>query len=254
MKRKLYIGPLGRNGDIMQILPALSYEYLVSGIKPRLMVAVEFFPLLMGCSYLEPVCFNGHWTEVTNALAYAKSVYGDHEHINCCTYGQHYRFQRQSSNYQREIWRLSQCPEPFQSLPLAFTKRDKENEPRVVDGPYIVVHFGGVSSPFFHGDLVRRLIAQFDISVVDFDGLRFEHLYDSLTLLENAEGIICSDSAFLHLARAVPDLPMIAFLCDGPADWNVTQPPNQAIVAFNYKSVPKAELEIAIALNTLITC
>ena len=63
---------LGRYGDILNLLPLLHKDSL-AGVKPKLMVAAEYAPLLDGVSYVEPVIYPGPHYEIIKAVEYAKS-------------------------------------------------------------------------------------------------------------------------------------------------------------------------------------
>jgi hypothetical protein len=217
---KIYI-MLGRNGDIINLLPVLKQEHDRSGIRPHLLVAMEFVELLGGVSYVEPLVWTGAWQDCIAAEQWVRAEYPSADIVNCAVYGVGYRLHRQCASFQREAWRMAGMRTPWGHLPLVFDRRDKKRELALIRSQpaYVVTAFSGTSAPFAGGAaIIAELRKKYE--VVDISQLRCERIYDMIAILEHAICMVCSDSAPLHLAWAVPDLPVVSLAPDRSDPWN----------------------------------
>lgn len=116
---------------------------------------------------------------------------------------------------------------------LLFDQRDAAREKvlferYMVQGDprrYVLVSVSGNTSPFPYSELLLRLLDMWKapkVTVIDISQVRAERFYDMLALYENANTLIATDSAPLHLAQACPSLPVFALTQDKPILWNGT--------------------------------
>src|SRR5881394_154449 len=235
---RLYIA-LGRFGDVLNILPLLRAEEQ-RGNRCGLMVAREFSSVLEGVNYVEPHIYEGPYHEVGKACEQAKTINGEWccTQVNCSTeavveyvYGPAKQQTAVTTSFQKESWRVAGKLAEWDGQPdLLFDKRSKARENKLVDEwargktKTVLLSLGGVTSPFPYANVVRELVrAKFPRNkwtVVDLAEVKAERIYDLLGLYERAHCLIATDSAPLHLARAVPGLPVLAFANDKPLLWN----------------------------------
>ncbi len=216
---------LGRNGDICNFLPVIQYEAEKNNYTPKLIVAKEYAPLVEGCSYVEPVIWDGGFIDYTNARIWAEKNVENYEIVNCSVVGKGYVFKPVCYSFVRESWNFANCPVPWGRLPLTFDKRNFAREKEVIkklkiktDRPIILTALNGYSSPFpFRWELFNYLKDSRELrafNIVDISEYSAYRFYDMLVLLEIAHCLITIDSAYLHLAHAVKDLPVISLIAD----------------------------------------
>jgi hypothetical protein len=237
---------MGRIGDLLCQLPMLHADYQRTGERQRMMVAKEFASLLDGCSYIEPVIFDGGFEELGRAVQQARgmsdevvvtSLHGSAEDVEKYAYSQIGQKHATAENFQKEAWKLAGRLDDWdECLPLVFDKRDKERERRLLaangffkKGPkkpvILLAVDGGVTAPFPYARLLRELVTLkfgdkyrvLDLPMVEKPDGR---IYDLLALYENAALLIAIDSMPLHLAWACPKLPVFALANDKPTLWH----------------------------------
>jgi hypothetical protein len=221
-----------------------------------MMIAREFASLLDGVSYCESFVYEGHYSESAKAADIAhKSGRFDNVYL-CQCYGT--TIQRGTDSYAKESWRLVERLHLWDTLPLVFDQRDLERERKVVryDGitkPIVVVSTSGRSSPFPHSKvLLEMLRSQTQFDVCDVSDLKLPRFYDMLGLLEKAKALITTDSGLLHLAQAVPTLPVIALTTHSPDLWHGS--PRRASHVFNcrYNEFIDRRHEVPAILNRIM--
>lgn len=230
----------GRYGDIIAFLPALYNEYQETGIKPRLVVAKDYASVLDGVSYVEPLIFDGPFEDVASAIRFAKSfddvvttsqVVGVTEVIVSQVYGNSHGPAVVCDSFQKDAWKLANKLHlwPYQPS-LMFDLRDEKREKKLTKGlpkdkPWIVVSTGGFSSPFPYRELLWEILNHClpEFHIVDLEKIKAERIYDLLGIMDhnNTKGIICTDSAPLHLAYASKN-PVHALVVDSPTMWHGT--------------------------------
>ena len=129
-------------------------------------------------------------------------------------------------------------------------KSAKGGRPRK-ERPFILVACQGTSSPFPYAGLlleVIRLKFKDDFDVIELP--QAERIYDLLALYERAHCLVATDSAPLHLARAVPSLPVIALTNDRPILWNGSPWLPQWAWCSRYHDWPERALEMLAAIET----
>lgn len=238
---KLYV-ILARTGDVLGQLPILYDDFKKTGEKPMAMVAKEFAKVLDGCSYIEPIIFEGDYlNELDRAVKEAQalsdnvivtSIHGTKEAVEKHVYSQVHSTGSVTSNFQLEQWNLAgRAAEFYENLPLVFDMRSSEREKRLLDAsgilkmrkPIILLSLGGQTAPFPHADLLRDYVhAKFDKShrVIDLPMTEDGHCFDLLAVMERAALLITTDSMPLHLAWACPKLPVFALTNDRDSKGN----------------------------------
>lgn len=229
---------LGRAGDIINILPLLWLD-AQSGTRSKLMVAKEFAGLLDGCSYLDPVIFDGDFMELDRAVEQAKTLSDD---IRVCQLagprndvlklayekiGLHVG-DPQTEAYNKESWRLAgRFNEWRNQPPLVFDQRDQHRETLLKANHFtdkrkkVLIAVDSISSPFKYKDLlVNMLQLKFfrNHEIIDLSKIRADRLYDMLGLLEDnsVKCLVAADTSMLHLAYACKKLPVVALVQDQP--------------------------------------
>jgi hypothetical protein len=246
MKKKIFI-MLGRYGDIINLLPVLKYEHEQFNYKPGLLVSKDYADMLEGCSYLQPIIFDGRFEKINEAIASINDRYADYEIINCAVYGHSYHYKRQCHSFLREAWHKSRCPIAFGQLPLVFDKRNEERESKLLyelnlkeNKKIIVTALSGNSSIFHQANYLLAQLKQRlnhrDYQIVDISNYRATRFYDLLALYEIADCLVASDSAPLHLANAVPSLDVISLVNDKGTWYQSDWKPNH-ILRMSYKEV-----------------
>lgn len=251
MKNRLYV-QLGRFGDVFNVLPLLAADFARTGERPFLMVAEEFASVMDGVGYATPIVWPGKFEDVGGAMKMAEEYAIARDLAVVCTqiYGAGLASTEDCSSFMRESWARVPGSPAWGSLPLEFDRRDPDREaevkkmllPRRPTGlPYVVLALSGTSSPFEHGaELAHRLKieigARFD--VVDVSGFVAPRIYDLLGLLEGAHCVVTIDSSILHLAHAVPKVPVVAFITREPSKWHGSPWRPQQVARFYYDEAP----------------
>lgn len=230
MTQRLYI-QLGKAGDILSLLPLLWLD-AQKGERSALMVAKDYAPILEGCSYLDPVIFDGDPHELARAHAEAVAtgkeviccqVNGPPEQVAALTYGSRGLNHATTESFQKESWKIAgRLNEWRDQPPLVFDKRSPEREAELLkfwpkNKKVILVSLAGSTSPFPFKDLLHELLRlKFakGYQIIDLANIRAERFYDLLTLYEKAHCLVTDDSAPLHLAYACKTLPVVALIND----------------------------------------
>ena len=259
---------LGRAGDIMNILPLL-WKDAQSGIKPSLMVAAEFAPLLEGVSYVDVIRHEGPHYELDIAVAKAKTLSGDvvvtqfngpRVAVDAATRSQ--TAPGQATSFQKDSWRVAgRLKEWDDCLPLVFDRRDKVREEKLLrdnglikrgkQKPLMLLSLNGNSSPFPYVDLLRKLVTlEFGSTWRIMELPQAERLYDLLALYEKASLLIAVDSAPLHLAWAHRKLPVFALTQDKPSLWHGSSWKPNHLWYCRYHDWPERSVEMVDTIKT----
>lgn len=213
---------LGRNGDILSILPCLQQEFKETGVKPILVVSKDYAELTKSIPWLVTEVFDGGFDFLGNALRWAKSR-GKVDFIPQ-VHGVGYPHPaRKHPSFQLCQWdrmgRLHQWNELTLELPRTDFKLGGWNSD-IADLPSILFADHSQSSPFPHvTDLFESLKKEFPRHHVQrLSTLRFPHLLDCLALYDASDLIVTIDTAHLHMSRATKT-PVIALVTDVPGTW-----------------------------------
>jgi glycosyltransferase involved in cell wall biosynthesis len=246
---------LERYGDIINILPILLHIHNEFK-KPFLMVNKHFANLLDGVSYVTPFVVDYQTHQLNEAIAFAKTQFKD---VICAQIygGPQYAQERLCPSYNMEAWRVCGFLHKFTDpswRPL-FDRRDTTAERSLVskassDKPTLLVNVTHASSsPFNHGpDLLKAIqeSLQPKFNIVDIGGLKLPHVYDLLGLMENAGCLVSIDTVHLHLAAAVPKLPVVALTNHGPWVGTISRRPSINI------TYAEAATDFARVINSIV--
>lgn len=265
---------LGRNGDIMNMLPLL-WADAQKGERPRLMVAAQYASLLDGVSYVEPIVFPGAHHELDAAVEAAQvidpnaeivctQVNGPREAVMEHVYKLGKVEPKTATSFQKEMWRVagrlkewgSQREYPHWQYPLVFDKRNPEREEAlckhlIPKRSFVLLAADGISSPFPYKPLLKELLKLCGCPVIDIGNVKADRHYDLLPLYEKAKCIVAIDSAPLHLANAVPSLPVIALVNDQPTTWNGSAWRANHVFYCRYHDFPERAVEM---LESIRSC
>lgn len=267
---KTYI-QLGRVGDILNVLPLL-YADFKRDEKQGLMVAKEFAGLLDGISYVDPVIFDGRDFDIGGGVLLAEKlglpwvctqVQGPREACEQFVWGPANMTGGMTPSFQQEAFRAcGRLKEWNDDLPLVFDRRNPEREAELIEKVFprrpgkhkraILVAADGVSSPFPYKKLlwgILELAFGKTFQLVDLGKFRLEHFHDFLGLYERAHCLVTIDTGPLHLARAIPSLPVIALTADKPNLWNGSAWQPQHVFYCRYSDFPERAMDMVKAIE-----
>lgn len=250
----------GRAGDVLNLLP-IAYAAHLRGERMAIMVFEEFKGILDGCSYVDeivvPGSMKGTVNEVDNAIAHAKTL-TDNYAVTLLYNGPDGPVKQTEESFQKQAWAAAGEMKLWRDQPpLVFDKRSPERESVLLAGltkkrKFILTALGGTSSPFPYGGLVKELLRlkfkkQFD--VIDISEFKCEKIYDLLALYDRAHCLVATDSAPLHLAYAVKNLPVCALVNDRPSLWHGSCWRPNHIFHARYRDYPLRAVEMLEAIE-----
>lgn len=260
---KLYL-QLGKLGDLLNILP-LAYADAQGGKSVGVMTCPEYIRLLDGCSYVTPVRFEGQHWEIAKAHAEAMKlapavfcgqVNGPKADVMALTYTPAGQKQAITDAHNREQWKLAGMLPHWGNIPLVFDRRGGEREKALLPKgkkPFILVSADSASSPFpYKALLLEMLRLRYPkLNLLDLAAIRAHRFYDLLGLFEAAQCLVTVDTAHLHLAYAVPHLPVMALVQDQPLYWygSAWRPAHR--FHCRYHDFPARALELFTAIDEL---
>jgi hypothetical protein len=251
---------LGALGDCCNALPIALHEFQQDN-NVTFYIAREFASLLDGVTYCEREIWDGHYSECLKAAEHAwrSGLYDRIMVVQC--YGT--SIERQTDSYCKEAWRAVGKLNLWGKLPLAFDNRSEAREDvwknaATADNsgrPILVVSHSGKSSPFKHSrELLELLVPLADKFIIfDISNLWCERFYDLLGLMEIATCLIATDSGPLHLANAVPKLPIIALITDRPDNWHGSPSQANHVLRIRYGEFEKSKGRIVETLNQIVS-
>jgi len=267
---------LGRTGDLINCLPILHAESQSTGAPVNLVCCKQYAPLFGGTSYVNCIPFDGQDSELRRAYDEAKKqfdevvslqVIGNTQDVNDLTYGPAGFDKAQTDSFQKEPFWLSKRKDLWaqQARPL-FDGRSKARERKLIEQHplrdkrlNIFVAADGRSSPFAYKTLLMELLrGRFEnsspnrkIEVIDLSEYKADRFYDFIGLLEQAYCLVCIDSAFLHLAHALRDLPVCALTNDSPSLWFGSAWRANHISHIRYSDFPTRAIEMLCAIESI---
>lgn len=228
---------LGRNGDLILLLPCWRKICETTGEKPVVIVCREYAGVLRGASYVEPDVINGHWyMTMPQAKQMAELKYGQFV-VTQCHGRNHGCDMSQAPTFGQSMWGRAGFPGQYGTLPLVFDRRNPTREqallravyngnygsPKIrTNKPIVLYNFAGASSPFAPQREVRHRLRRYekDFNLVNIGTIRATYVYDLLGLYDAAAGLVTIDTCTLHLAAA-SKVPMLAYRVGG---WNSAVP------------------------------
>lgn len=242
---------LGRFGDIINILPLCLEASRQSGKPQRLMVSREYASILEGVSYVEPVIFDGDFSQLEAGIAAAKRITPNVRVAQVYAGGK--VFPRSKDNYQREAWHRLGRLSRYEQLSVIFDRRNPERERAlfdqyvapVVGGPFIVVALNGVSFDFPARDrVIAALKKEFTgTAIIDIADITAARIFDILGILDLAHCLVACDSSIQHLAQA-SSVPVIAYRVND--SWLASSRRANHVLNRRYSDVDTAELIVAV--------
>ena len=225
---------LGAFGDLCAMIPFFYFRHRTTKKPVNVVVAKTYAPLFDGVSYVNPIVYQGDYSEVGLAIEFAKQQARGNslQPINpppmvVQAFGHPAKPQRMTDSFIKEMWRFVGHENDWDRYPLVFDKRDYDREFALAEkhihnkDRVMLVAGVGRSSPFPHKDeLVRLLTGEFqDFQVIDMAEVVAEKPYDLLGLFDRAQLLMASDTFQLHLSRA-SSIPVFAFHVNKPTPWN----------------------------------
>lgn len=250
MSRTVHV-QLGRNGDLILLLPCWRKIFETTGEKPMVVVCREYAGVLRGASYVEADVINGHWyMAMPQAKQMAKLKYGDFV-VTQCHGRDHGVDMSQAGSFGESMWQRAGFPGQYGTLPLVFDRRNPDRERLLARSalnkagathrkPLLLYNFNGASSPFGAAGPVRHRLRRYerDFNLVNIGIVRATYLYDLLGLYDMAAGLVTIDTSTLHLAAA-SRVPMLAYKVGG---WN-SAVPKAGAMSLDYAEAP-SRLEV----------
>ena len=239
---------LGANGDIMNALPLALHEFQQDN-NVTFYISREFAPLLEGITYATPYIWDDHYSKPLDAAAHAQSSDKYDRIMVAQCYGT--PVERHTDSFCKEAWRAVGKLHLWGKLPLVFDNRTPKAlpvicSPGMIDEkeeklPILIVCHSGKSSPFpFRKELMDLVDSLKDKwRVWDLSDIRMQHFYDLIDAFEVATCLIATDSGPLHLANAVPNLPVIALITDRPDMWHGSPAQPNHVLRIRYGDFPK---------------
>lgn len=238
-----------------------------------MMVARDFSGhISSGCSYYDEIVFSGSVWDLEKAVKEADTLssnvvvtqlVGPYEIVkNVVITRNGIEYKTTTESFQKDAWMLAGRFEDWKKqLPLVFDRRSAERERRLCEGlvkkkPIILVATDGVSAPFSYSALLWELVTRrfgSKFNVINISKIKAERIYDLLALYEKAHCLITIDSAPLHLAHAVKDLPVAALVRDRPSLWHGAAWRPNHIIHIRYSEFPVRCIEMLDAIAEIGT-
>lgn len=272
---------LGRLGDEILMFPAYREIWRRTGHKPEVIVSHEYAQCFEGITYAKAIPVGLHWYDgIPQAKAMAEA-----RGAGCCipqwwnspcpipqecrgsfTLQCHGR----SHGVNLNLWpnfmasmyeRAGFTQQEMLRLPLVFDRRNTVRERELVERlwppayrkkPLLLYNFTGISSPFGYTPELFPVLNRFrqDFHMIDLGQVRAHRIFDLLSIMEQAVGMLHCDSAPLHLAHATKT-PYIAFSAKG---WTGSTPRGNVALQVMYDDTPRRLNEIAEVLENWKSC
>ena len=258
--KNVYI-QLARLGDCLNLLPLL-WADAQSGARSAIMVQEEYAKHLDN-SYYDLLFWSGKPHDLKGAMEGARlfgnatctQVLGPADEVLKWTYQPAGLEHAVCTSYQKDSWRVAgRLAEWDLCLPLVFDRRNPEREAKLIPKTkkkIILAALDGISSPFAHKPLVLELLKLTNALVIDLSTIKAECFFDLIGLYEKAHCLVATDSAPLHLSRAVPNLPVVALTNDKPILWNGSSWRPQYIWYCRYSDFPARAHEMVGAIKSI---
>jgi hypothetical protein len=264
---RICIVATGRNGDLLGLLPY--FKWLSDHDKrPVIITSRQYGDILKHASYVDYEMLDIPFEACGKAFAHAKQKYA--QPIDASVYGWELSYQRKCAHFGLEAWRRAggrQAVDLFKisnggnieldgfnaAYHQAVVAEHIGNSPL----PVVLLAFGANSSPLpDSAEWIRLLTHRLDglAKVVDISDLRLRNVADLVALYRKAALLITVDSASLHLAGAVPDLPYLAFQNDGfgTAGWHAGHCRGNVIKKVNYSTALQERGDVISFARTFI--
>ena len=216
---------LGKVGDVLSILPILHHEFKRNGHKPKLLISRDYASVLDGVSYVQPVIFSGHFSDLGGAIRTIKSQGG--EAIPLQVYGRDFPFQKRTPSFQLDQWLRGDAVQHFLDWPLVIDRRNRNRERDLIKSvtgkqPYLLFADFSESSPFAEKEALAtalRTVLKDSYQLIRLSEVRAQAIHDLIGLYNQAVALVTIETAHLHLSRGSL-VPVIALTTDLPSRWN----------------------------------
>jgi hypothetical protein len=210
---------LGRYGDIVNALPIARDLFNQTQTKPGFMTCKEWSPLLEGTGYVVPEVYPGNMDGIRDAIAKAATKYKTV--IRAQVYNTPDHKLRKGKCYNHQAWVAAGFSNRWRDpmVKLAFDNRNLVRERELISAnvkreakPIILYSFtSGFSSPFSDGSKCQeRFVKELGDThqLINLSTITAERIYDMLALFEVADALVSTDTVWVHLAAAMPRLPV----------------------------------------------
>lgn len=223
---RVYIA-LGKNGDIINILPILHRQWLKEGVPQKLVVAQEFIGLVSGLYYVQPISFRGQFDEIERAIIEQKRA--GNTVVPLGVHGKNFPFQKKHHSFAIDQWDRAGMADMWGKIPLQI---DAQQSP--ADNGDRIILFGdhSLSSPFFqreqlHEDLVKEFP---DHKVIRLSTVRVKDIKEFVAIYNRSDLLVTVETVHAHLSAAAK-CPVIILATDKPSIWHGT--PQRKGLAFH---------------------
>lgn len=204
---KIGLVELGRNGDILNILP-LARHLHEHGHEVHLLVVARYRALLDGVSYVVPTVVPVADEGCTEEARQWAGRQGYDQVLVSKVYNNALCDRTLCENFAEEAYRLAGHRELFGKLPLVIDRRDRDREAalctayKLPEGPFALLNLHGFSSPCTFAPEIKGWLSRQSLPLVWAESVVAERFYDLLGVIERAAVLVTVDTATLWLARA----------------------------------------------------
>lgn len=252
---------LGKNGDLISMLPLVALEFKTTGIKPSLLVSKQYAGILSRVDYCQPVIYDGEWDDLLGAIKFARQNFENV--IVTQTYGRKFPIQFTRSSFQLEAWERAGKLNLWDTLPLELNRcRITEMETLSKLGAngkrFVLFADHSQSSPFLQKDELFELVDKWLLrqpiprKMVRLSEIKLPSLCDFLPLYDLADAIIAVESAHLHLTKT-SKTPVLALTADRPTTWHGSAYSNRFHFYCRYSDFNDRKVEFLDSLNRALT-
>ena len=212
---------LSKRGDVLGILPILYHRFKETGKKQNLVISKKYADIVEGCSYIEPVIFEGNHGDLKEAIRFAKQRFDSVTTLQC--HCRDFQIQHRTPSFQLDQWLRGGCIEHFGEWPLVLDQRSTLQERILRDSTvkrgerFILIADHSESSPFEKiGELIEMVTKEFGetykiIKLSEIKAVNFIHV---LGLYDKASALVSIETAHTHLSLA-SKVPVFVLATDG---------------------------------------
>lgn len=185
-----------------------------------MMVSRQYSSILRRVPYVNPLIFDGEWSDLSGALKIAKQKFNDVTVLS--TFGNGFPIEHRTSSFVLDAYDRAGCLHLWDALPLVL---DKGKTPEILKQypriPTILLSDHSQSSPFLQKHaLYDLLVREFpNHVVVRLQEYKLPHIVDFISWYDRAAAVVCVESAHLHLTASTKT-PVVAIATDKPTRWN----------------------------------
>lgn len=243
---------MGRNGDLCTTLPLVLHDYQ-QGNKPTVIVSEPWADLMDGVGYADVLVWHGDYSRPLDALAWARTLQKFKRISVPQCYGQN--ITHECSNFCKEAYRIVGMEHLWGCLPLVFDRRNRMREDLLwpnFQKPVVLVCSTGISHPFNQREKLMETLKPLRDTheLVDMSLVKAHRFYDLLGLLEKAEYLVTVDTGILHLARAVPGLPVITLIPGDGTSWDTAPRFKEHVARISFNEFDQRRGEIVELIQT----